>query len=261
MVLHLLLAPGLLLVSRTVAAEGAPLPAKTEAPRWARELAARVPATDRPSWKHEMKGLDPKIVGWGHKGGMGPFMDNRWKVLERRLGHWRHLARKLMPNPAARLRPRATLHQARQLFDAMRDADIGTHIPDDRCADRALIAAAAGQRAGFTMYTVHYAAGPRSMLRVKTPNVIGGEQRWGWHEVPAVRVGDTLMIIDPSMFDRPVSVPTWTAAMHDPDARLTIKQAGIPKVNDFAFALGMVEGVRRGYEPLRAHALVDAASR
>lgn len=56
-------------------------------------------------------------------------------------------------------------------------------------------------------------------IRVNTPQHVDGKTKlveWGWHVAPVVRVttkaGIKRRIIDPSMFDKPVSIPTWLAA-------------------------------------------------
>jgi uncharacterized Zn-binding protein involved in type VI secretion len=60
-------------------------------------------------------------------------------------------------------------------------------------------------------------------LRVKTPNSSTGGVAWGYHVAPIVNVQGSdgavrPMVIDPSMFDHPVSVDEWKAAQNAPNS-------------------------------------------
>ena len=60
-------------------------------------------------------------------------------------------------------------------------------------------------------------------LSVKTPNNPTGNQTWRYHVAPIVNVQGSdgvvrPVVIDPSMFDRPVSVDEWKAAQNAPNS-------------------------------------------
>jgi hypothetical protein len=60
---------------------------------------------------------------------------------------------------------------------------------------------------------------------LKVPGTPVGDVEWGYHVAPTVWVagpGGTAqrMVIDPSMFPKPVTDLQWAAAMNDPNARL-----------------------------------------
>jgi hypothetical protein len=64
---------------------------------------------------------------------------------------------------------------------------------------------------------------PGPALIVDTPNVPGGKVAWVYHVAPIVDVqGDDgvvrTMVIDPSIFDHPVTVDEWRAAQHAPNS-------------------------------------------
>jgi len=174
-----------------------------------------------------------------------------------------------MPKSDVALAPEATKLQARQLFAAMAKADIGTNIPEDGCYARADVAAMAGRRAGFEMYKVNVVAEPGTRLTVKTPNAVSGSVTWGYHVAPAVKVDGKLMVIDPSTSNRPISVDAWKGLMNNPKAQVVVTGAdqiyhggqvltGPARVAEFAKNLAIVEGIRRGYEPVRAHELLGS---
>jgi hypothetical protein len=215
----------------------------------------------------EMGGHDPKTVG-GTRAGLKLFLANRQALVQPHMVHWVALARKLMPPAGARLRADVTLTDAEKLFAEMGKADIGTHIPDDTCYARADVAAVAGERAGVQMYKVNFIATKGAVLNIATPNAPSGKVEWNYHVAPAVKVGGQIVVIDPSMFDRPVPVAQWTAAMHDPFGRLVVTGpdqtwhagpilTGEARIAELARHLSIVAGLRSGYEPLRAHVLAD----
>ena len=243
------------------------------APSWAQTVAARQSETfveNRGIWAPEMKGLTPATAGIS---GASQFIRNRWTYFAatpQHQEHWVGLAQRLMPKDTAHLAPQATSSQAAQLFADMKKADIGTNIPEDGCYARADVAAVAGERAGFQMYKVNVVAPAGTKLTVATSNAVAGKVSWGYHVAPAVKVGGQLMVIDPSTADRPLPVAQWKALMNNPKAQVVVTGAdqafynGVPltgdaRVKELAKNLAIVAAVRNGYEPLRAHALVDAA--
>jgi len=67
----------------------------------------------------------------------------------------------------------------------------------------------------------------RGRLRARTRNDTDCHVRWGWHVAPLLTArpdgggAEFPVIIDPSMFDRPVPQHQWVSAQGDPNARLT----------------------------------------
>lgn len=70
----------------------------------------------------------------------------------------------------------------------------------------------------------------RGDLRIPTPYVYEGPRgndaivEWSWHIAPAVPVKNadgtiSYLVVDPSLFNRPVTMDEWAAAMGDPSAR------------------------------------------
>ena len=108
----------------------------------------------------------------------------------------------------------ATPADSRALFAAFRDARLGTRLLLDGCAPRADVAAQAILRAGFAAQKVNRfsLSGP---LVVDEP---GQTVKWAFHVAPAVMVRtpkgkESLRVLDPSLFDRPVAVRTWEKRM------------------------------------------------
>jgi hypothetical protein len=185
---------------------------------------------------------------------------------------WTALARRLMPAPGATLKPIASVKQAQQLFTQMRDAELGTNIPLDGCAPRADLAALAAMRAGFAVQKVNYfsVGGP---LTVKKD---GKTLEWDRHVAVAVQVkgagGKTrLAVIDPTLFDRPVTVETWESKMiakhgirvvTGPD-QLTSEHpelSGEARVRQLAYNLAAVSGLRQFERSASATAAVATPS-
>lgn len=69
-------------------------------------------------------------------------------------------------------------------------------------------------------------------LTVHTANNPSCEVHWGWHVAPKVRVRSWLFlsrtrVIDPALFDGPVSTATWQGAQNDANSHLTDSSARI----------------------------------
>lgn len=65
-----------------------------------------------------------------------------------------------------------------------------------------------------------FAASATDLLRTQTPDHPDGQVRWGYHVVPVLVIrepdGTTRnLVFDPLLFDRPVPVEEWRAALHD----------------------------------------------
>jgi hypothetical protein len=228
---------------------------------------------NRPTWQSHIGDADPTTLG--NSKGMYTFRDKASENIREHLDRWIPVAKKLMPAPGAPpLKPEATMEDAVRMVREMDKADIGTHIPEDGCWARADVIAMAIRRAGFEVVKVNIVAkeqtGDRTArLHVDTDNTPTGVIEWGYHVAPAVKVNGKLMVIDASMFDRPVTVDEWRNGMNAAkDAKTVVTSAdqtwygdkelsGEQRLKEFAFNLGFVQAVRRGYEPIRAHALVD----
>jgi hypothetical protein len=66
-------------------------------------------------------------------------------------------------------------------------------------------------------------------LRVRTKNNPHCSVSWGWHVAPTLCITGELddRVIDPSMFDAPVTVAVWKGAQGDPRAVLAPTEASI----------------------------------
>jgi hypothetical protein len=68
---------------------------------------------------------------------------------------------------------------------------------------------------------------PNAGLRADTPNHPSGHVTWRYHVAPIVPVrgSDGIvrdMVMDPSMFDHPVTIAEWVSAQHDPKSKTEI---------------------------------------
>jgi hypothetical protein len=115
-----------------------------------------------------------------------------------------------------------TPEQAQALFSLMAaQPDIAFRYPRDGCYARAQLMVQRMQALGITPGKAWTFASSRSdPLWVNTPNVPEGHVAWGYHVAPTVPVrgADGIvrnMVVDPSMFDHPVTVDEWRGAQHD----------------------------------------------
>lgn len=132
------------------------------------------------------------------------------------------------PKPTAFMKP-VTQEQANTLFREMASkADsIPFDFPKDCCYSRAHTMCHDLRMEGVDCGKVwnYRNPGPPSgpPLTVNTPNTPTGSVTWGYHVAPIINVQDNNgavqpMVIDPSMFDHPVSVNEWTSAQNAPDS-------------------------------------------
>jgi len=121
--------------------------------------------------------------------------------------------------------------QANQLFrDLASQPQIPFDYPDDCCYSRAHEMSRIMNERGIPNrkvwnYGNTYPSG--ASLRATTPNHPSGQVNWRYHVAPVVQVrgndGVTRdMVMDPSLFDRPVTVDEWAARQQDPAARREI---------------------------------------
>jgi uncharacterized Zn-binding protein involved in type VI secretion len=106
--------------------------------------------------------------------------------------------------------------------------DIAFAYPADGCYARAHLMAQRMQQLGVTPGKVwSFASGQDDPLWVNTPHDPSGSVEWGYHVAPTVPVrgSDGVvrdMVMDPSLFDHPVSIDQWRDAQHDhPDIEQT----------------------------------------
>jgi hypothetical protein len=110
-----------------------------------------------------------------------------------------------------------TPRQAKKVFAWLAaQRDIAFRVPSEGCFARAHLMVRRMQRLGLRPGKVWSFANPDS-LRVRTPNTPAGVVEWKYHVAPylKVRASDGKvynMVLDPSMFKRPVSVVTWRNA-------------------------------------------------
>lgn len=115
-----------------------------------------------------------------------------------------------------------TPQQADALFATMAaQSDIAFGYPRDGCYARAHLMVERMQALGVTPGKAWtFASGHGDPLWVDTPNVPEGKVEWGYHVAPTVPVRGTDgtvrdMVIDPSMYDHPVTVDQWSKDQHD----------------------------------------------
>ncbi len=111
---------------------------------------------------------------------------------------------------------------AAQIFSILAaQPDIAFKFPADGCYARAHLMSQRMQKMGLSFGKAwtfaHDAADP---LWVNTPNHPAGKVEWGYHVAPTtpVKGNDGIvrnMVMDPSMFNRPVTVEEWKDAQHD----------------------------------------------
>jgi len=111
---------------------------------------------------------------------------------------------------------------AAQFFSIMAaQPDIAFKFPVDGCYARAHLMVQRMQQMGLSPGKAWtFASDPSDPLWVSTPNHPDGMVSWGYHVAPTVPVkGDDGvvrdMVMDPSMFDHPVTVDQWKDAQHD----------------------------------------------
>lgn len=114
------------------------------------------------------------------------------------------------------------LAAAQLLMDVMAaQADIAFKFPVDGCYARAHLMVQRMQQMGATPGKAWtFASSNSDPLWVATPNHPDNMVSWGYHVAPTVPVlqpDGTVrdMVVDPSMFDHPVTVPEWRDAQHD----------------------------------------------
>lgn len=115
-----------------------------------------------------------------------------------------------------------SLEEASTIFSIMSAQEyIAFQFPVDGCYARAHLMMQLMQRLGLSPGKVWtFASGPTDPLWVSTPNHPAGMVEWRYHVAPTIPVqgADGVvrdMVIDPSMFDRPVTIQEWKDAQHD----------------------------------------------
>ena len=114
-----------------------------------------------------------------------------------------------------------TLAKATQIFQAMiKQDDIAFRYPVDGCYARAELMIERMARQGLKPRKV-WAVANGNELVAKTKNHPKGFVTWGYHVAPVLRVriaADKQLwyVIDPSLFDRPVTIREWRARMKRP---------------------------------------------
>jgi hypothetical protein len=131
---------------------------------------------------------------------------------------------------AAAQRPESgpiNMEQAQGVHDAMAAReDIAFGYPTDGCYARAELMADAMEEAGHNPGKVWaFARLGGEPLHVDTENHPDGFVEWGYHVAPTLQVRGNdgtvrTRVIDPSMFDHPVTVDEWVGAMNCPSAEV-----------------------------------------
>jgi hypothetical protein len=122
------------------------------------------------------------------------------------------------PVPAAQIIRVLTMAQAESAFAMMAaHRDIAFTYPIDGCYSRAHLMVIRLQRLGYQPSKV-WAFGHGEQLHARTAHDPRGFINWSWHVAPTLPVrgedGQVFdMVIDPSLFSRPVSIPKWRDSM------------------------------------------------
>jgi hypothetical protein len=119
-----------------------------------------------------------------------------------------------------------TLAQAQQMFDLVNPKIccpataavpcIPFNYPDDGCWGRAHEMCRLMIAAGITPNKIWIFGNLRAASR-NNPNC---QVLWGWHVAPTLSVGAQTYVIDPSLFDTPVTQATWAGVQGDADPTL-----------------------------------------
>jgi hypothetical protein len=118
-----------------------------------------------------------------------------------------------------------THEQMTQAFRAMKaQNDIAFAFPLDGCYARAHLMVKRLTARGYSPFKVWAFANGSESLQVRTSNYPRGQVEWGYHVAPVLRVrypggNQYWFVIDPSMFNRPVRISEWKAALKRPHAR------------------------------------------
>jgi hypothetical protein len=126
------------------------------------------------------------------------------------------------PSPAAPV----TLAQAQQMFDLVAPKVccpatatapcIPFNYPDDGCWGRAHEMCRLMIAAGITPNKVWIFGN----LRAASQNNPNCQVLWGWHVAPTLSVGAETYVIDPALFNGPVTQATWAGVQGDPNPTL-----------------------------------------
>jgi len=115
-----------------------------------------------------------------------------------------------------------TMEAATILFNNMAlQNDIAFKYPAEGCYARAHLMVQRLQDLGASPSKVWtFASSRNDLLWVDTPNHPDGKVKWGYHVAPTIPVQQedgTVkdMVVDPSLFDHPVTVEEWRETQHD----------------------------------------------
>jgi Glutaminase len=119
-----------------------------------------------------------------------------------------------VPPPGSDRNP-LSLERARTLFADMRAADIPFDFAKGYCSARAHEMRRLMAAQGVECRKVFFHAAKDHSIRVEHPTM--GTILWAYHVAPTVAVqtpdGVVRMVIDPSLFDGPVTIEEWTGVM------------------------------------------------
>lgn len=100
---------------------------------------------------------------------------------------------------------------ALEVFNQLKNSGLPFEYPQDGCFSRAHHMAMQLDQLGITSAK----AWLEGDLMIQTPHSVIGRVSWSWHVAPAIKVlkngREEMMVFDPSIFDRPVTVQEWTA--------------------------------------------------
>jgi hypothetical protein len=136
-------------------------------------------------------------------------------------------------DPSAAVSVAVTLDQAQQMFNLVSGKFccpvtptapcIPFNYPDDGCWGRAHEMCRLMIAAGITPSKVWIFGG----LRAASQNNPSCQVLWGWHVAPTLPIGSETYVIDPSLFNGPVTQATWASVQGDPHPTLIPSAASV----------------------------------
>lgn len=198
------------------------------------------------------------------------FMQNRQPFAQKHQGLFLGVARKMMASRPSTLGD-PTHAQADALFERLKNARLGSDVPDDFCFMRADVGAHMIEQQGFNVRKVNAIATGGKALHVAAPNTVEKEVTWRYHVAPIVKVDGVDYVLDPSLGKAKMTLRGWKAKMHDrgmntieTDAAQLNFSTPPPanaqaEVDQLAHSLSQIGGIRT-YERFRKRALDKAAA-
>lgn len=156
--------------------------------------------------------------------------------------------------------------KANELFsEFLKHTEIPFKYPLEGCYARATVMSKIAESEGVQTGRVYV----QGLLQVKTDLPRFPKVNWGWHVAPLVYVNQpsgppVLMVLDPSLFDRPVTVKEWTNRMLDTTGGFEPKIEKVYYGDRFQFYGSDFDAYKSEWQPsdlAEANATISAYSR